>query len=484
MSEIDGLGGAAGSDYAMDAGVDSAGAAGAAAGAAEAGAVQSEVEPGGFGSTADGTDAGTAAGPPESGASAAARGDYNLTGSIRRSLLENSRMDVGGADAGVEDTEPSDGGVIAGAPGGSAAAAAAGEAAVDAAPPGTVRDVPPAGWNEPVDLNSPEGRERLVAGAGQLNPVSDQAGNGNDICGPASTVDALILTDQGGNNARALESTLRERNVPVSEREQAALDNFKSGKMTPEDVAHLQQATNRLGHEMQGDSQQLNPPTMAALNGALKSKGAYEGADVTFHMNRNDTGVGGASGNHWTATVNGTHVDTGFRDKAQIANGTPADVPTHPSDPKMRGEVALTSKPPHLSVDWKDKDTGDAAYRHAEINPDPRTGWGGAEDRIADGVKKNQSKLVPASDAEAAARRHLEEARNKGTGILATGDDDWIRDNIKESDLRYASADDKLRMIEVLKSGVYSADDKAMVNRIVASAASEEERRKLAAAAK
>ncbi|MBI5498178.1 MAG: hypothetical protein HY904_24460 [Deltaproteobacteria bacterium] len=89
-------------------------------------------------------------------------------------------------------------------------------------------------------------RRKLLASAPQVNPTSIKAGNGRTLCAGAAVAGALILTDKNGSNARALERTLNGNGVEVSAEEKGALAAFKSGKLTPTDVQHLQQLTYRL----------------------------------------------------------------------------------------------------------------------------------------------------------------------------------------------------------------------------------------------
>lgn len=107
-----------------------------------------------------------------------------------------------------------------------------------------------------VDINagSPEeqkkARESLLATTPQINETAILKGDSMHTCGAASQTAALILTDKDGKNAAALDSMARNSNITLSDSEKAALANFKSGKLSPEDVENLQQIVYRSGVSM------------------------------------------------------------------------------------------------------------------------------------------------------------------------------------------------------------------------------------------
>lgn len=104
----------------------------------------------------------------------------------------------------------------------------------------------------PVDINAGtttdqlEARRALLASAPQVNAVAVRAGNSQSICGAAAMTNALILSDDHGSNARALSSLAQRAGVTPTDAQQAALDHFREGSLSPQDVEHLQQLTYRV----------------------------------------------------------------------------------------------------------------------------------------------------------------------------------------------------------------------------------------------
>ncbi len=92
-----------------------------------------------------------------------------------------------------------------------------------------------------------EARRALLASSPQVNAAAVRAGNSQSICGAAAMTNALIMSDDHGSNAAALTSLAQKAGVTPSDAQQTALDHFREGNLSPQDVEHLQQLTYRVG---------------------------------------------------------------------------------------------------------------------------------------------------------------------------------------------------------------------------------------------
>jgi len=194
--------------------------------------------------------------------------------------------------------------------------------------------------NQKINITGPAGardRAALIREANQNNPVSRQNGNQKDICSGAALANAIIMDsktpDAAKKNGESIEKTygqMLEKNKdmkPLSNEEQEALKNLKSGNMSPKDVQHLQQVMYRMNQKAPGHDPKDKGATALDLGNTvtmLKSNGGFAGGShVTFHNN-----LSGKQGLHWTTTVDGVHADSS-PEKGKMASviGTPSGGP-------------------------------------------------------------------------------------------------------------------------------------------------------------
>ncbi len=231
----------------------------------------------------------------------------------------------------------------------------------------------PAAPTQKVDINSPAGKKALIEGSSQVNPVSNANGNSDVVCSGAAVANALVLTaktpEAAKQNAAALRQTANSLGIPPRKEEEAALKALESGKMSPTDLAHLQQLSYRV---VKYADPMLNTPLaapgeMAFATTMLRANGAFaQEPNVTFHAAQSP-GLGGA--NHWTTTVGNQHADsmTGPSGGAGLSTGTPAHVMMDSQNAGWRGEVNVNNgTPPQVTMAIPGPRAGTATW--VEVN--------------------------------------------------------------------------------------------------------------------
>ena len=246
------------------------------------------------------------------------------------------------------------------------------------------REMNPVSPNTTVDITNKDMRTQLLRSCPQTNPVSKAAGNAPHLCGAASTANALILSSKTPEQAKANSQAVRDlaKNAPnggvkLSPAEDAALKKMESGKMSPTDVAHLQQVLYRAGGKMPNGGVDisdggLSTVQMGSMMTMLAKRGAFEGSSVTMHCN-SQTGKNGTF-DHWTTTVDGVHVNSQVindRDKTEksVVQGGPPPSLARGTD-NWQNELWLntTNKPAELHAQIKGD--GDKGKEHRAITID------------------------------------------------------------------------------------------------------------------
>ena len=209
----------------------------------------------------------------------------------------------------------------------------------------------------PLDITNDEIVRDLLRNAPQINPVSTLNGNGQALCGAASIANALILScktaDQSKMNAQSLRKSVYAFLVPgmtngsrktfeMMNEEDTALRRMESGSMSIMDAFHLQQLLYKLGRCTRfgvlsnRNGQGLSPNQIAATVALLRACGAFTGVFMALHCHRLQSGV-----DHWTTTVDGTHVNSqvGSRNKSAVMGGFPLEA--NPGHASWRYEISL-----------------------------------------------------------------------------------------------------------------------------------------------
>lgn len=229
----------------------------------------------------------------------------------------------------------------------------------------------PALDNKPVSLNTPEGRKQLVSNTSQVNEVSKKAGNDQVICGGASVANALVLSSDTPEKAKANSDALRasaSKLTSLTPAEDTALKNMSKGQMSTTDMAHLQQLSQKLVKSSNQGEPLANPGEMATAVTLLKANGGFPGPapqTVEFHNTRLPPP---GEANHWTVSVDNQHANSltskGYKG-ASVTDGAPPDTKMAASNEKWRGGVMLQNynNPPTIDLSYraKNRDGSDEA---------------------------------------------------------------------------------------------------------------------------
>lgn len=152
----------------------------------------------------------------------------------------------------------------------------------DAAPKKTPNDLAVQNYKESgdkvFDLSKPEGREGLVVMSPQIDDL-DKTTNDKSRCGAACIVDSMILDGDHKANAQALKKMKTEFKVKTTPEEDAALDAFEKGKMTPHQAAHLQEFMMKTAEALPP-----NPPGSQNVDIQARKNDKGERVDVNFGL--------------------------------------------------------------------------------------------------------------------------------------------------------------------------------------------------------
>ena len=195
--------------------------------------------------------------------------------------------------------------------------------------------------NQPVDLSNKELRNDMLRNAPQVNPIAGE--NGPHACGGAAMANALILSSDSPDKAKANAQAVRKvcdeitandkkngfkNQFKLSSAEDQALKNMETGKMSANDAMHLQQIMYRVGQRApiggvsNPDGTGLSTSQIATTMSMLKANGAFQGNNVMMHCQRGESGF-----DHWTTTVDGTHVNSqvGANNRSVVMGGAPTE---------------------------------------------------------------------------------------------------------------------------------------------------------------
>jgi hypothetical protein len=232
------------------------------------------------------------------------------------------------------------------------------------------RQMVPLGPTQSVNLSDRSARLQLLRGCPQVNPVSAKAGNGEFLCGGAAMTSALVLSASDPAKAKANAAAVRKLagsfSIPekLAPAEDKALSNMASGKMSPQDVQHLQQLMFRLAQRSgQGAGGPVTVAQMGMLASTLAAAGAFQGSDVTFHNHKNN-GV-----DHWSCTAGGVHANTyGPGKKSLVYGGPPPEL--NKSNDVWKGELRLdaAASPPSLTMQTRGPQDTASQYREAHYD--------------------------------------------------------------------------------------------------------------------
>lgn len=230
----------------------------------------------------------------------------------------------------------------------------------DAYAAGTVAAKPAAAPTQSVNFLTPEGKKQLIENSSQVNPISQKAGNAQEVCGGASIANALVMSSNTPEQAKANAGALRAaaKNVTgLTDAQDRALTNMEKGTMSPTDLQHLQQLSYGLV-KSQGQGEKLaNAGEMGMAVSLLKANGAFPGAQMVEFHNARLPPPGQA--NHWTVTVDGNHansLDPQGNQGASFGPQTPENVQMQASNKNWRGGVMLlhvTGTEPTVDVNYR-----------------------------------------------------------------------------------------------------------------------------------
>jgi hypothetical protein len=249
--------------------------------------------------------------------------------------------------------------------------------------------------NKPVDLTDKEMRNDMIRNAPQINPIA--GANGPDACGGAAMANALILSSNTPEKAKANGQAVRKmcdeitandkkndfkNKFKLSPAEDQALKHMEGGSMSANDAMHLQQIMYRVGQRApiggvaNPSGTGLSTSQIASTMAQLKANGAFQGSNVMMHCMRGPSGF-----DHWTTTVDGTHANSqvGANNRSVVMGGPPTecnvnnqnwqnDVWLNPYGDK--DEIHVRFRGTH-----KDKETGEIKENqppvHREVYLDP-----------------------------------------------------------------------------------------------------------------
>lgn len=161
--------------------------------------------------------------------------------------------------------------------------------------------------NKSFNLSDPEQVKQLIANSPQHDNLALTTGD-DTRCGGAALFNAMLLDGSHAKNAEAIETVLKNPElglVRASPEQTAALQNMKSGTMTPNDAAQIQDLLYNIAkssrpsdenHDARYDASNKGVTQFAVnqLATELKAAGAFSKAAKVDLV--------GADG-HWTATV-------------------------------------------------------------------------------------------------------------------------------------------------------------------------------------
>jgi hypothetical protein len=239
------------------------------------------------------------------------------------------------------------------------------------------REMAPIQKSQQVDISSPEAKNNLIRNSPQVNDISKKAGNDGDICGGSATTNALILSgktpEQAKANADAVRNLAKSYDPPIQIKpdEEKALKGLETSKMSPNDVANMQQLMDRVGHRMPlaGSNPSgggLSTTQVAAMTTKLSAHGAFKGSDLKMHCNTLPNGM-----DHWTVTVDRTFANSASGppkyDKSLVHGGPPPEL--QKGRETWQNEIILNnlSDPPKVITQFKQGDDKNA-YREATFN--------------------------------------------------------------------------------------------------------------------
>lgn len=239
--------------------------------------------------------------------------------------------------------------------------------------------------NTPVDITNKEARNDLLRNTPQINPISTANGNGPHLCGGASMANALILSSNSPEKAKANAQAVRKgvdaligqdkangskKPFQMSAEENAALKRMETGKMSPNDAMQLQQLMYKLGKRApigglsNPSGEGLSTSQIASTMAMLKANGAFKESSVTMHCQRQPSGY-----DHWTTSVDGTHVNSqvGSKNKSAVMGGPPVEA--NPNNQAWQNEIWLNpwSEPSTISVKFRGEKDKEPQHQIAEL---------------------------------------------------------------------------------------------------------------------
>lgn len=210
------------------------------------------------------------------------------------------------------------------------------------------------------DLSSRADIGKLISRSPQLDNLKGTKGD-SMRCGAAAVFNAMLLDGNFAANAKALE-TYASQKVKLSGAEVTALAAMKSGRLTPNQAATLQDLTYRAANKDKVAG--LDGIELTGLVGGLQSAGALPNTtSANFRMTSYPDGSA-----HWTVTSTTRGGGTAHADSWPQANGY-ASVTAGPGktgfteggkfDPSFAGDVTLSKDlaGTHLNVRTTDPET-------------------------------------------------------------------------------------------------------------------------------
>jgi hypothetical protein len=210
-----------------------------------------------------------------------------------------------------------------------------------------------------IDISTAKGKQALVSSTSQVNSVSIDKGNSGAICSGAAIANALILSAEKPGalkaNADALRKVAGNLNVGLSEGESRALEHMAKGKLSPDDLAMIQQVSYRVAVSQNTSTDNPKLATAGDMGFAatlLRAEGAFKDGEVTFSAAKLPPGKG-LDANHWTTYAGGKYVsslDENGDAGTELKSVPPQKYARHDS-PDWRGSVKV-SQPADIDVAW------------------------------------------------------------------------------------------------------------------------------------
>ena len=196
----------------------------------------------------------------------------------------------------------------------------------------------------PVDITAGPGpRAELMMHAPQENDIAGRLSG--DICGGAAAVNALIEDSAtpaaAATNAKAILDTAKALGVKLSPDQKTAVQHLGAGKMSANDVQHLQVALYKTARSFDNRVPPgISSATMAGLVLALRERGGFQNSNPVFSQTHQTVKGTTNETDHWVVTTQGRTINSWPNDGDNKRSTVTSDVATPRSDASWRTTVS------------------------------------------------------------------------------------------------------------------------------------------------